>query len=363
LHYSWNGEKTMAKGKGRQSLGFQNKAHKAQFFMECKSLLLEERLSGKSRRAQIPKVSKERPTVQLSVLYNLLQERQHADRIEHVSARQGKNHLISGDIRSRPGSLLYFQDNNYDIGEQVGCKSLQSLCLRALVPILPQYLELIGETPLHQYISTFPPRTIAALSIFISSSIGMSNSLLRLFSHSHVTRISVYAPSMDDETDCSWRVLTQEGLNFLIPSWGNYSDSIPCDSWEDYNWDNEELLQMQGCQNLERLELGNLTSISAECVEKLLSSCTSLTHLGISGTFSYESGPEVLQHLPDWLPKLLFLDLTGNHWVNEALVRRLLKEYKVRHHRLLRISCSGCMPPTSQHSLELEFHDQIFKLI
>ena len=102
----------MAKGKGRQSLGFQNKAHKAQFFMEYRNLLLEETQSRKSRRAQVTKPCKERPTIQLSLLYNLLQERQHADRIEHVSVRQGKHQHISGNTRTRPGSLLYFENKS-----------------------------------------------------------------------------------------------------------------------------------------------------------------------------------------------------------------------------------------------------------
>jgi hypothetical protein len=129
---------TMPKGKGRQSLGFQNKAQKAQFFIECKNLLIEEKLSRKSTRPQVTRKSKERPTIQLSVLYNLLQERKHADRIEHLSARQGKKHINSGNTQSPPGSLLYFEDNTYDIDEHGRCRSLQSLCLRALVPILSQ---------------------------------------------------------------------------------------------------------------------------------------------------------------------------------------------------------------------------------
>jgi hypothetical protein len=352
----------MAKGKGRQSMGFQNKAHKAQFLSEYTNLILEEKNSRKSTRSQITKKSKERPTIQLSGLQYLLQQRQHADTIEYISARQRKNNISPENTRSPPGSLLYFEDDTYDIDQQGSCNSLQSLCLRALVPFLPQYIELMGEPFLHQYITSFPPKILAALSIFLSSSIGMSNVLLRLFNLSHVTRLSIYGPDIDDETDCSWKTLSKEGLDFLIPSWGNCSNSVPCDSWEDYNWDDEDLFQMQGCLCLERLELGNLTSLSAECVEKLFRSCTTLTHLGISGTFSYESGPEILQLLPDWLPRLQVLDLTGNRWVNETLLRHLLNAFRVRHDRLLRISCLGCMPPTSLHSLEVEFPDQVIKL-
>jgi hypothetical protein len=187
----------MAKGKGRQSLGFQNKAHKAQFFTECTNSIIEEKYSRKSTRAQITTKTKERPTIQLSVLQYLLQERQHADRIEYTSARQRKNHISPENTRSRPGSLLYFEDNTYDIDQQGSCKSLQSLCLRALVPILPQYMELMGEALLQklflfvfqtdafsnksciqQRVYPCMKRKIYKASIFLSSQISFNDTLL-----------------------------------------------------------------------------------------------------------------------------------------------------------------------------------------
>jgi hypothetical protein len=95
-----------------------------------------------------------------------------------------------------------------------------------------------------------------------------------------------------------------------------------------------------------------------DSLEKLLEKCSGMTHLGLSGSCAFESGPEVLWRLPDWLPRLQFLDISGNPWVTENLLRNLFGDYNLRHPQILQIKAVGCLPQTSQVALELEYREQ-----
>jgi hypothetical protein len=347
----------MAKGKGRQSGGFASKAQKAQFHAELQERVTED---AAARRRRIPKpISvKERPKIRLQSLQYILRERQYDDQLEHKAIRQ-KNSLLSkrGNM-SPPGRILYYRDHDYGKEFRTVDQSLQVICLKSLAQVLPNYLDAMGESSLTQYLSLLPGPALAALSIYISDSIGMSNSMLRLLNQTQVTRLSIFAPRNDDETDSHWRALTKEGLETLVPTWGHVSDAAVRESWEDIGSDEEELWQWRGCRRLERLELGNLPHFTVEGLEKLLESCSGLTHLGLSGTCAFESGPDVLSRLPDWLPNLQHLDISGNAWITENLLRKVFDAYSLRYPQVLQISAVGCLPPTSQASLELEYGDQ-----
>lgn len=348
----------MAKGKGRQSGGFASKAQRAQFHAEWKERLAEDAADRWGRKSKAVTSVRERPKLRLQSLQIILQERQYDDQVEHKSIRQKHSSVAKRGHASQPGELLYDRDDDYGKEYRTASQSLQSLCLQALAPALPNYLDQMGETTLHHYLSLLPGPALAALSVYISATIGMSNSLVRLLNQTQVTRLSIVAPKNDDETDSHWKALTKQGLEALVPTWGHVSDSIVRDSWEDICADEEELWQWRGCRRLERLELGNLPHFSLESLEKLLESCSALTHLGLSGTCAYESGPDVLWRLPDWLPKLQYLDVSGNPWVTEILLRKLLEEYSLRYPQILRIKAVGCLAPSCRVSLELDFGDQ-----
>ena len=355
MHTSGN---IMAKGKGRQCGGFANKAQRAQYQSEWKERLAEDAADRWKRKSKSVSNVRERPKVRLQSLQHILQERQHDDQAEHKSIRQKHSTMAKPGHASQPGELLYDRDDDYGKEYRSIGQSLQALCLQALAPVLPTYLDQVGESTLHHYLSLLPGPALAALSVYISGSIGMSNSLVRLLNQTQVTRLSIVAPKNDDETDSHWMALTRQGLESLVPTWGHVSDSVVRDSWEDANADEEELWQWRGCRRLERLELGNLPHISLESLELLLESCSALTHLGLSGTCAYESGPEVLWRLPDWLPHLQYLDVSGNPWITEILLRRLFEEYSLRHPQILWIKGVGCLPPSSRVSLELEYGDR-----
>ena len=348
----------MAKGKGRQSGGFANKAQRAQYQSEWKERLSEDAADRWKRKSRSVLNVRERPKVRLQSLQHILHERQYDDQVEHKALRQKHSSMTRPGHTSQPGELLYDRDDDYGKEYRSNCQSLQSLCMQALAPVLPNYLDQMGEATLHHYLSLLPGPALASLSVYISRSIGMSNSLVRLLNQTQVTRLSIVAPKNDDETDGHWMALTKQGLESLVPTWGHVADSVVRDSWEDISADEEELWQWRGCRRLERLELGNLPHCSLESLEILLASCSALTHLGLSGTCAYDSGPDVLWRLPDWLPHLQYLDVSGNPWVTEILLRRLFEEYSLRHAQILRIKGVGCLPPSSRVSLELDYSDQ-----
>jgi hypothetical protein len=350
----------MTKGKGRQSGGFASKAIRAQFRTEWQDRVVEDASDRYRRKPNPTTIVKERPKLRLQSLRHMLQEREHDDQVEHKAIRQ-KNSLLAkrGQHISPPGGLLYYHDDEYGRDYRSnGRPTLQSLCLKALAPVLPNYLEVMGEAALHHYLSLLPGPALTALSVYISESIGMSNSLVGLLNQTQVTRLSIVAPKNDEETDSHWRALTKHGLEALVPTWGHFTDSTVRESWEDVSSDEEERWQWTGCRRLERLELGNLPHFSLEGLEKLLEKCSALTHLGLSGSCACESGPELLWLLPDWLPQLQFLDLSGNPWVTENLLRKLFDDYSLRYPQVLLIKAVGCLPQTNQISLEIEYGDQ-----
>lgn len=332
---------------------------KAQFRMEWQSRLAEDAAERQKRKKRSAAAApKERPKLRLQSLQLMLQERQHEDQLEGKAIRQ-KNSRIAGRHQqvSEPGWLVHYHDADYGTEYQPKSSTLQSLCLQVLAPCLPNYLDALGESTLHHYLSLLPGPALTALSVYISKSIGMNDALVGLLNQTHATRLSIVAPTIDDETDGCWKALTKEGLEALVPTWGQGHDALVRDSWEDPD-NHTEQLQWRGCRRLERLELGNLPHLTVDSLEQLLEKCSGMTHLGLSGSCAYESGPEVLWRLPVWLPRLEFLDVSGNPWVTENLLRNIFDEYNLRFPQVLRIKAVGCLPLTAQVALELEFGDQ-----
>jgi hypothetical protein len=291
----------------------------------------------------------------------MLEERQLEDREDHKMIRQKKSTTIArNNHQSAPGSVVYHYDEDYGKELRPHVLSLQSLCLQTLAPHLPRYLQILGEETLHYYLSLLTGPALTALSVYISQTVGMTDSLVGLLNQTHVTRLSITAPKNDEETDRHWKALTQTGLEALVPTWGQTETAFLPDDWENYDsdCDDQDILQWKGCRRLERLELNNLTHLTADCISELLSTCSSITHLGLSGSCTYESGPEILWKVADWLPQLIFIDLSGCTWVTEALLRQLFSIYNERYPQVLQIRAVSCMAQTSQVSLEMEYGNQ-----
>eukprot|EP00547_Thalassionema_nitzschioides_P003343 CAMPEP_0194221970 /NCGR_PEP_ID=MMETSP0156-20130528/31742_1 /TAXON_ID=33649 /ORGANISM="Thalassionema nitzschioides, Strain L26-B" /LENGTH=239 /DNA_ID=CAMNT_0038952557 /DNA_START=82 /DNA_END=798 /DNA_ORIENTATION=- len=234
----------MGKGKGHQSGGYGRKSLRFQHQREWQELVFEDesnrrRGRGPRKKTEIESAPKERPKLRLASLLHMLQERQYYDQAEERQFRQ-KNSVREKSFSSPPGSLVYHHDDHYGNDVRLGAKSLQELCLRTLATSLPIYLAELGEDALCHYLSLLTGPALTALSVYLSESIGMNDSLIPLFNQSHVTRLSIYAPKNDDETDSHWKALTMDGLMSLAPTWGQNSSSdhfVP-DCWEENSEDN-----------------------------------------------------------------------------------------------------------------------------
>ena len=351
----------MGKGKGRQAGAFASKSMRAQFQQEWTGSFNEEtarrRKQQKKQAAQKRNTTKERPKILLNPLRNLLESRQFDDRVEHTSIRQ-KHHSSKKRVLSLPGSALFFRDESFacDFKERK-IPTLQLLSLKTLAHVLSEYLDQLGLDELHQYLSFLDGPALSALSVLVSESVGMSNSFLYVIgSHSHLTRLSIKPPPNDDETDGNWKALTSEGLRALVPSWGHQTH-IP-DNWEE---DSQEELEWKGCIRLQRLELISSPHLSAEVLCELLDVCRGISHLSLSGSLEFSSGPEIVWKLPNLLPNLQYIDLSGNAWVTENLIRNLLEKFNLNQPQILQVNVAGCLPPTHLVSLQLDYGEQIFE--
>jgi hypothetical protein len=108
---------------------------------------------------------------------------------------------------------------------------------------------------------------------------------------------------------------------------------------------------------LQRLELGHLPHLTLDTLSILLHKCRGITHLGLVGSLSYESGPEFLWKINTWLPNLGVLDLSHTPWLTEGLVRGVLEAYDCE----LTVKATGSLPLTSQVSLENDYPEHFWR--
>ena len=394
------------KGKGRQAGGFGSKAMRAQFRSEWQGRFHEERQATvhrrniRQRQGSLSSSSSSlyhttsRPKIRLNSLRHMIQERSFEDRIEHRAARQRR---MTGNatttrqgsrIVSRPreaaGWILSYPSTQYERQRRQGCVpcSLQNLCLQQLALHLNDYLIGMGNDALHQCLSLLPGPTLTELSLLVSQTLGMTDSLVRLFCLP-TEQLCLVAPSLEE--DSSWNALTDDGLLSLIPkatdTANNYwvvHDDVP-DSWEDAVQEDDADEDESNPTPLRysairwtRLELGNLPRLSADTLQQLLQKCAStLTHLGLVACLDSESGPEVLWNLSNWAPHLQVLDVSHSTWVTEGLLRELYRSYsqaaatntngiRRQSSSSLLVKAVGCLPATSEIAMELEFGHERF---
>ena len=250
-------------------------------------------------------------------------------------------------------------------------ESLQSKCVTVLADYLTEYLHVLGRDELHAILSLLPGRTLTKLSVLVSNKNGMTNDLVWVLGrHAHVDRLCVRATSSSSSDETA--TVTDEGLEALIPRRMPQQPSSPesCqsteilyDSWEDCWADMDEegerdhtttsssttttttmmmmtvtpwidTLQMEGCSvGLKRLELIDCSFVSYEILEQLFIRCSCITHLSLAGSLSGWDGPNVLLHLPEWLPSLDVLDVSHCGWITTNILQSLSQSYHDKHHR------------------------------
>jgi hypothetical protein len=303
--------------KGRQSAGFGSKAKRAAFAMEWQSLASEVTLSrGANRQKQSQKTAtaKERPKLRLNHLQNMLQERLHHDRLEDAAQRHHKR-----NPPPKSSTPLLSHDDAY---RETG---LVLLCVKALAPVLQDYIAAMGKDSTHYYLSLLPGKTLTALSVELSTrGLWKTDDMVYVVSHhAHLSRLVICGNNPANSTITSTGV---SNVLLLQPT----RKHVP-ESWED---DNDECIEEEVLmRRLQRLDLRNMPSLPSETVLAALLQ-SSVTHLSLCGSLDYQSGLDFLEIFKSHHLKVL--DVTNCVWMTPGLVLR------VRQNHPLLLLLHGC---------------------
>ena len=341
-------------------------------------------------------------------LWMVNQTRYHQQRSEHIGwiMSQGQAVLPSVGNVSAPSSST-----------PTPFLSLQDMCLAVLAKYLNEYLVAMGVEELHVHLSMLPPGSLSMLSVLVSRHVGMTDEMTTLFRHTGLERLSLVAPTVDDDDDgnnACWNALTDNGLLSVLPSENDRhrltdkaaSHTSPSmSSWQDTSvaglagvdhngndvnnktsgvsseenddgdessaswdsWDDDDLDEFHSTSaalwcamplvRWKRLELGNLQLVTLRTVRTLLEKAsTTLTHLSFAGSLDSGTGPEVLLNLLEWVPHLTVLDLSFcASWLNEALLRCFLQQNPT----VIVLACNS-LSATAEVALEMAFPERFF---
>jgi hypothetical protein len=329
----------MGKGKGHQSGSFSRKSLGAAFRHELQEQVSQVRLNRpKPVTTKSSSTPKERPRLALGQLKGLIRERQSYEQFEMMQERRRNGfvphaklpQLQSDPIETHPpGWMLYYGEPD-PIDPTV--ELLQKYCMKVLAKHLQDYLNAMGPQDLHGILSLLPSETLSALSVETSKRGGMTNELAYVLGcHAQVERLSFHAALHIDET------LTDDGIEALVP---HMPEQDTHDSWEEMET-SIDLLQLQGVSvRLKRLELIHCHLLTFGALERLLTKCSCITHLSLVGSLSAADGPQVLLHLPQWLPGLQVLDLSQCPWVTAELLHVFSKNYEDRGPKVYSKGCA-----------------------
>ncbi|CAB9526570.1 expressed unknown protein [Seminavis robusta] len=317
--------------------------------------------------------------------------------------------------QSPPGWLIFHttQSDEADpfaqeflIGTSSSVPSLQSLALAQLAQSLPDYVQELGVPQMTDYLSILPGPALTVLSVTVSQLGLYTNQICQVIGRqSQLTRFSLVACPQCEETDPSWKELQpNQAIQALLLQPGSSDNNTPLvpilqsptmvpESWEELDDSDDDqdqdqiysssipprsspisILQSHRTstsrqQQLERLELANLPHLQVHVLQQLLqANASTLTHLGLCGSLSSQTGPDVLWQLAQLAPNLRVLDVSGNaSWVTEPVVRSVYDSYRAlwesrdtlqqqsQQQQLLIIKATGCLSRSGQILMEMEF--------
>ncbi|KAG7370023.1 hypothetical protein IV203_027769 [Nitzschia inconspicua] len=365
-------------------------------------------------------------SLRTQLLHSLLRERQSYEAYQRTERRRRQGSLPMNDsaitqqpssqqqdsIRKHPPGFLIRYDRSQDdqdmddnddiivIDDQVKASknnhhrvppTLHALSLQVLSHYLIDYVNAMGREALQSALSLLPPESLTELSIFVSSSYGMTDQLaVVLGRQGHIDRLCLRAKPQSEEQDTSddddddddnvanvssghplsTLTLTDRGLLALImmtPSCCSHkakhdnndddddeyanvledwedgiADDIDKDNVITNIWDHPQtndnttgtiLPSSVGINiKLRRLELLDCQHLSAPVVLQLMGRCAGITHLSLAGSFvrNPQDGLDLLTELPHVLPNLQVLDVTRCPWLTTSLLSNLVGDY----HRL-----------------------------
>ena len=314
------------------------------------------RAGAAAPKSELQKLREERGTVSLTHLRGLLRDRQREDTMEYQQARRrqmtagagvesckNKEHSTEGNDDStcasrchKPGWVLYRDGGGGEKQMSNRPRTLQSLCVASLGPVLAEYLLAYGVDVLTSIFSTLPPNVLAELSVKVSECGGVDDELVQaLGSHNHVDGLALHSAGPGK--------MTAAGILSIVPRACTATEATTCtsddeeiaSSWEDTH----QTLQIQGCCRMTKLELCNFQAagmaddkddedadyeraLKAEeemedALLSLLRLCPRITHLSIAGSFQFHPH-RLFQSIPALLPSLQVLDLSCCAWMDDA---------------------------------------------
>ena len=312
-------------------------------------------------KSELQKLREERGIVSLTHLRGLLRDRQREDTMEYQQARRrqmtaslrvesskNKTHLTEENDDStfasrchKPGWVLY-RDGG---GEKQMCtepRTLQSLCVASLGPVLTDYLLAYGVDVLTSIFSTLPPNVLAELSVKVSECGGVDDQLVQaLGSHNHVDGLALHSAGPGK--------MTAAGILSIVPRACTATEATTCtsdgeiaSSWEESSWEDvHQTLQIEGCCRMTKLELCNFQAAGTmddeddedadyeralkaeeemeDALLSLLRLCPRITHLSIASSFQFHPH-RLFQSIPALLPSLQVLDLSCCVWMDDAIL-------------------------------------------
>ena len=370
----------MGRKKGKQSGLFASKLKRSEFYAEIS--LHASQHNSTSRRSMpsntiisthdssVPTLSRPRIEVNVNQLRGLLRERILEDRQRDASFRRATRissanmeqaneaQSVKSEIQTMKIGWLIDYDHRATLAGIESTEilnkdnSLEKMSIRALAPVMKEYVAACGVEYMHD--------TIAFLS---GESINILSSLCReiddniayiLGRHSHVRRLVLNGSDdayqiceMEEEIDSNnGKHLTATGLLFMADpkasACAQNNDTEMVDSWEALSLQLEEdasyntISTSDECNNLERIELRNFYSDDVQQFAQFLKKCSKLTHLSLARSLNSVTGQQILLWedpnvtkgtgtLLDILPNLQILDLQGCQWLHFDLLRRFVE--------------------------------------
>lgn len=328
----------MGKNKGRQCGGFPTKAMRAAFTTEWHTAANSVELNRGRRNNNANKNSTSsltRPKFRLSHLQNLVKDRIYEDRLveqrvrralqqqAHDSTTANVNTTTTLQQNTNRNTLMY--DSQYDDYREDG---LTLLCIKALAPVLSDYIISLGRDKLHYLLSFLPGKTITALSVELSAK-GLWNKdvLYVIAQQPHLSRLVVSLSPNDAVTEED----LEEALVFQPESSLTNPYRVVPESWEDEciadmplpGMDKGDVHQSNNTiRHLQRVDLRNMACMSSETLVSIITSQT--THVSLDNVLNSTSGPQFIDKVVNGDFQFHVLDVSNcATWMTAELLVRL----------------------------------------
>lgn len=241
----------------------------------------------------------------------------------HDSTTANVNTTTTLQQNTNRNTLMY--DSQYDDYREDG---LTLLCIKALAPVLSDYIISLGRDKLHYLLSFLPGKTITALSVELSAK-GLWNKdvLYVIAQQPHLSRLVVSLSPNDAVTEED----LEEALVFQPESSLTNPYRVVPESWEDEciadmplpGMDEGDVHQSNNTiRHLQRVDLRNMACMSSETLVSIITSQT--THVSLDNVLNSTSGPQFIDKVVNGDFQFHVLDVSNcATWMTAELLVRL----------------------------------------